>query len=92
MVRTRRLEMRMTAAEAAERAGISRALLYRIEQGDPACSAGAMFEAAAVMGVPLFEDLRTGGTLSAVLQQSDKMMSLLPQSARRSKVEVFDDF
>jgi len=82
----------MTAAEAAERAGVSRALFYRIEQGDPTCSAGAMFEAASVVGVPLFEEMRTGGTLSAALQQSDKMMSLLPQSARRSKVQVFDDF
>jgi transcriptional regulator with XRE-family HTH domain len=50
-IRIGRAEQNMTAKELAERAGISRALLYRIEHGDPNCSIGAVLEAATIVGV-----------------------------------------
>ena len=56
-IRNARIERRMTAAEAAERADISRGLLQRIEAGDLGCSIGAVFELAATVGVPLIETL-----------------------------------
>jgi transcriptional regulator with XRE-family HTH domain len=49
-----RLARKLTAEELSTRAGISRALLRRIERGDPGCSIGAAFEAAVIAGVPLF--------------------------------------
>lgn len=45
----------MTASELAARAGVSRPLVARAERGDMGVSIGAMFELAAVLGVPLFE-------------------------------------
>ena len=54
-IREARISRAMTAAELAERAGMSRALLQRIERGDAGCSIGAVFEAAVICGVPLFE-------------------------------------
>jgi len=39
----------------ASRAGISRALLRRIERGDPSCSIGVVFEVATIGGSSLFD-------------------------------------
>jgi DNA-binding XRE family transcriptional regulator len=55
LVREARLGKAMTTADLASRAGISRALLQRIERGDPGCSVGVVFEVAALCGVPLFD-------------------------------------
>lgn len=46
----------MTAQELAERAGVSRPLLSRVEKGDMTVSLGAVFEIATILGVPLFEE------------------------------------
>jgi transcriptional regulator with XRE-family HTH domain len=74
----------------AARAGVSRALLQRIERGDPGCSIGAVFEVASICGVPLFEmDQRQ---LSAKLALQREKMALLPKSVRTSAVDVNDDF
>jgi transcriptional regulator with XRE-family HTH domain len=82
----------MTAQELAERAGISRALLYRIERGDLRSSIGAVFEAAAVAGVPLFEPERD--TLAARVHDAEERLALLPKAVRRRRaaVPVSDDF
>ena len=55
LIREARKERRMTAQELAERAGISRGLLQRIEKGDLKCEIGVVFEAAAIVGVRLFD-------------------------------------
>lgn len=89
-VKVRRLELKMTAEELATRVGISRALLYRIESGDLACSIGAVFEAAVTVGVALFEE-GPGDTLTAHLQRHDRVLALLPR-ARATAKPVFDDF
>lgn len=53
LVREARLSKAMTTTDLALRAGISRALLQRIERGDPGCAIGMVFEIAAICGVPL---------------------------------------
>lgn len=50
----------MTAQEVADRAGISRGLLQRIEKGDPKCELGATFEVATILGITHF-DAEAGG-------------------------------
>ena len=45
----------MTTADLASRAGISRALLQRIERGDPGCSIGVVVEVATIGGLSLFD-------------------------------------
>lgn len=90
LVREARLQKAMTTTELAARVGISRALLQRIERGDPGCSIGAVFEVASVCGVVLFEqDQRQ---LHTQLVQHREKMALLPKAVRAGSRRVKDDF
>jgi ribosome-binding protein aMBF1 (putative translation factor) len=55
LIREARNERKLTAQELADRAGISRGLLQRIEKGNLKCEIGAVFEAATIVGIKLFE-------------------------------------
>ena len=89
-IREARISRAMTAAELAERAGISRALLQRIEKGDAGCSIGAVFEAAVICGVPLFEpDL---DALNREVWRRQEKLALMPKSVHPTKREINDDF
>ena len=90
MIRMARIERRITSLELAERAGISRTLLQRIERGEPGCAIGAVFEAAAVAGVSLFTPDRGGLTLQVA--EVESRLTLLPKTARRQKPVINDDF
>ncbi|WP_415516880.1 helix-turn-helix transcriptional regulator [Gluconobacter oxydans] len=77
-------------AELAERVGISRSLLQRIERGDLTCSIGVVFEAAYIVGVPLLhQDLNA---LYLERHRVKDILSLLPKSVRPTTVEICDDF
>jgi transcriptional regulator with XRE-family HTH domain len=90
LIRTARLEHKLTAQEVADRAGISRGLLQRIEKGDLKCEIGAAFEVAVLVGVKLFDvDQRT---LSQHLNQTRDKLALLPKSVRKPSTPVHDDF
>jgi transcriptional regulator with XRE-family HTH domain len=80
----------MTAEELADRAGLSRGLLRRIENGDLGCTLGAVFEAAAVVGVRLF-DTDQAALMSAVASNT-AVMTLLPKAVRASQVGLDDNF
>lgn len=89
-IRMTRLEQRMTADELGERVGISRGLLQRIERGDLGCAIGAVFEAAAVLGIPLFGVDQRG--LTDRLAANARILTLLPKTARPVQRPVKDDF
>ena len=89
-IRSARLERKMTIAEVAERAGVSRGLLHRIEGGDMGCSIGATFEVAAIVGVRLFD--AGPDTLTQHLGLAREKLTLLPKSVRQSPKAVKDDF
>ena len=88
LIRVARKERKMTTQEVADRAGISRGLLQRIEKGDPKCELGATLEAATIVGVKLFDAEAT--TLTKHIRQTEDKLALLPKSVRR-KVKVADD-
>lgn len=90
LIHEARVEHRMTVAELAERAGVSRGLVNRAESGDIGCSIGAVFEMAAILKVGLF-DLSPDG-LSRYLSMKQDKLNLLPKSVRKSKASVQDDF
>jgi len=90
LVRAGRTERKMTAQELADRAGISRDMLYRIEKGDPRCELGASLEVAAIVGVTLFEPELTD--LQARSRETADKLSLLPGAVRKRAAEVKDDF
>ena len=90
LIREARNERKITAQELADRAGISRGLLQRIEKGNPKCEIGAVFEAAAIAGVKLFD--ADEKTLIKHLRQTREKLTLLPKYVRKTVKEVHDDF
>ena len=91
LIRESRLERRMTAQEVADRAGISRGLVQRIEKGDLKCQVGAVFEVALIVGVPLF-GMDDEVDLKFQLNQTRAKLALMPKSIRQSNKQVQDDF
>jgi len=90
LIRKARIDQKMTTEGLADRVGMSRGLLRRIENGDPGCTLGAVFEAAAVLGVRLFDaDERT---ISADVQANNAVMTLMPKAIRAPRVKPDDDF
>lgn len=96
MIRAGRIERKITGVEMASRMGTSRSLLQRIEKGDPGCAIGAVFEAAAIAGVPLFETDSLSETeksrLGARHALAGEILRLLPKTARKSRRTIKDDF
>lgn len=90
LIRAARKERKLTAQELAERAGISRGLLQRIEKGDLKCEIGAAFEVATIVGVKLFD--ATESTLTKHLRQTEDKLALLPQRITTRKKTLRDDF
>nr|WP_269327701.1 helix-turn-helix transcriptional regulator [Kineosporia mesophila] len=85
-----RRERGWTAADLAERLGVSAPLVGKIERGVPGTAIGTVFEAAVLCGVPLFsvdpadlEDLAIG---------ERRRLALLPARIRRERVQISDDF
>ena len=89
-IRIARLELRLTMDGAATRSGTSRAVWRRIENGDPGTAIGTTFEAAAVVGVPLFDISRD--RLAGHLAHASEKLLLLPAAARNPASAIVDDF
>lgn len=90
LIRRARIEHGLTAEALAERAGIFRGLVQRIEKGEMGCAIGAVFEAAAIVGVPLFE--ASPVELASRVAETAYILRLLPSSVRTSNQDVKDDF
>lgn len=89
-IRINRIEQKISVQELAERIGVSRDMMRRIEQGDPRCGIGLVFEAATVVGVALFEEDRNDLT-SRMTEQKEKL-HLLPKAIHKHRLGVKDDF
>ena len=76
IIRNARIERGITVADVAERAGLSRGLVHRIEKGEIGSSVGATFEVAVIVGLRLFEAEPT--TLTRYLSMERDKLSLLP--------------
>jgi transcriptional regulator with XRE-family HTH domain len=90
LIRKARIDQKMTAAEVADRAGLSRGLLRRIENGNLGCTLGSVFETASVVGVRLFDADVT--TLSGAVASNNAVMTLLPQAIRAPRAKPDDNF
>lgn len=88
-VRTERRGRRWTVAELAERVGVSEATMLKVERGDPGVRLGTAFEAAALVGVPLFAEDESRRTLEAA--RLEDRLAVLPQRVRQPR-EIDDDF
>ena len=90
LIRETRIQRKLTTRELAERSGISRGLVQRIEKGDPGCAIGAVFEAAAIVGVRLFD--ADQAALTDAISENKITLALLPKAVRASRTEAQDDF
>lgn len=85
-----RKERRWSEQELAERAGIARATLQKIEKGDPTSTLGRVFEVAALVGVRLFDaDM---DELARQRAETDARLSLLPKHTHAPRRSADDDF
>jgi len=84
-----RRERRWTLQELADRAGATPATIRKVERGDPTVGLGVAFEAAALLGVPLFHQDSERRSLEA--RRVDDRLAVLPQLVRQP-VKVSNDF
>ncbi len=89
LIRLERKERKMTEAELAARAGISRTTLQKIEQGDLKCEIGLVFEVATLIGVNLYGADNASNVALYHARINDRL-ALLPHSVRAPKVD--DEF
>ena len=89
-VRLGRKQRKWTEHELADRAGISRATLQKIEKGDLRVAIGLVFEVAVLVGVKLFDEERS--SFYGHLARANDKLALLPQAVRKSRKTVDDDF
>lgn len=86
-----RKERRLTEMDLADRAGISRTTLQKIEKGDPKCELGLYFEVAILVGVRLF-NVDSNTTFTMDIGRMNDKLALLPKSIHKKKKEVDDAF
>lgn len=87
-IRLARQKRQMTTTELAERVGVSRITIRKIEQGSPGVRIGLVFEAASILGVALFDE--DPGRLALEKRQVASELALLPLSVRKPAPD--DDF
>lgn len=89
-IKLERKQRKWNEKNLAERAGISRATLQKIESGNMSCSIGLVFEVATLVGVNLFEQDKL--PLSRHLEQTRDKIALLPKRIKVKTKTVHDDF
>lgn len=92
LIRSARIEQKLTTQEVADRAGISRSMLQRIEKADLRCEIGAVFEVATIVGVSLFDTSQSLSTIRKEINRSNEKLSLLPKTVHKAHKAVDDDF
>lgn len=90
LVASERRRQRRTAVDLAERAGISRDTLHRVERGDPNVAIGTALELLVLLGVPLFS--RDADGLAHQVASGRQLLALLPDRVRPTSRTPDDDF
>ena len=90
LIKLGRKRKRMTESELAERLGIARSTLRRIENGNTRTEIGLFFEAASLTGVPLFNEDQ--GFVYRLSDRVDDKIAVLPKHVYKTQEPVDDDF
>jgi transcriptional regulator with XRE-family HTH domain len=88
-VQQARRERRWTLQELADRVGVTHVTMRKVERGELTVGLGVAFEAAAVLGVPLFHENGPRRALEA--GRVEDRLAVLPQAVRKPAA-VDDDF
>lgn len=84
LIRILRIKMGITVEDLAQRARVSKQTMTNIEKGTPGVSIGNVFNAAVVVGVPLFSADET--EVARMRRRGHEMLSLMP-----ARVEVSEN-
>jgi transcriptional regulator with XRE-family HTH domain len=90
LIRLHRKKRKLTAQDVADRVGINRTTLRKIETGNMKCESGLLFEVAALVGVKLFD--AEASSLAELRERTDDRIALLPKTIRPSEHPLDDDF
>ena len=90
MIKAARKERNMSQAELAERLGVSRLTAIAIEKGNPRVAVGTVFEAAAIVGVPLIA--QDQHELDQLSNRLAVITHVLPKRSGRKSAPIEDDF
>jgi transcriptional regulator with XRE-family HTH domain len=85
-----RRERAMTLDQLAEAIGTSPRTVYSIEHGKPSVSLGTYFEAASVLGIPLFSADKS--ELTRLLRDGRDRLALLPERVRAKEIQFDANF
>ncbi|MCI2285058.1 XRE family transcriptional regulator [Colwellia sp. MSW7] len=80
----------MSIDELRSRVGVSKPTIIKILQGDGVVAIETYFEAASILGIPLFDS--DDGRLSGRVKESEKLLSLLPSRIRKKEMKLDDNF
>lgn len=89
-IKLARKERRWSEQALAQRGGISRGTLQKIEKGDLSCAIGLVFELASIVSLPFFASDQV--SLPMQLDRVQDKIALLPQRLRAEKKVIDDDF
>lgn len=89
-IKLERKGQKMTAQELAERLGVTRGTVQRLESGDPKVEVGIAIDAFVILGIPLIQGGIKG--IERRIKTGATHLALLPKYARTPRVEVSDDF
>jgi len=91
-IRAARRERGWTASELAERIGVSAPTVFAVEGGAPGTAIGTVFNAATMVGVPLF-GTEDRAELARMRRRGDERLALMPSRVHRIHPgEPDDDF
>ena len=79
-IRLGRRDRRWTIRELAQRVGVGEVTIRKVERGDPSVALGTVLEAAAIVGVPLFDADPDRRAIEA--ERVAARLALLPSSVR----------
>lgn len=89
LIQLARKERKISESDLADRAGIARSTIQKIEKGNLTCEVGLVFEVATIVGIKLFD---SDSRLTMQIERADDKIALLPKAVRKSKKSVDDDF
>ncbi len=90
MLRVQRRERKLTLDELADRLGISTPTVRKILEGSPGVAIGSYFEAARILGVPLFDP--DPDRFAVTASRTAEIDALLPKRIRTRQHEIDDNF